>query len=390
MQEKRYTRKQMIGAVILTATLTLGGLFVVLGLVLGPEGMSVLEGFALIRTLFVGQADMTTVADEALFSMAEATGDRWTYYLDKEWHAFNEQQKANQMKGIGVRILYREDGLLITDVVPESGAAQAGLQKGETLIAVEGQPLYGETQQENKDLISGESGTQVSLTVRDAQGEERQVLALRGTWFDPPVRSEMLEQNIGYVRLYNFNTGSSEALEDAVEELLARGAKGLVFDVRQNGGGYVNELTEMLDYLLPEGIVFRQTGILGWTYEKESDAACVDLPMAVLVDRNSYSAAEIFAAQLRESVGSYIVGEHTSGKGYFQYTFPLINGGSLGLSIGSYTTGAGVWLAETGLEPDEVLSLTQEQESYFAARWLKAEEDPQLQAALAWQRTQVK
>lgn len=389
MKEKRYSKKQMVGAVILTLVLTLTAaviaLFALFAL-LGQDGMAVMEGFALTRLLFVGEADMKAAADDALSALAENTGDRWTYYLDKDWNESNEQYKANQTKGIGVRVLLREEGLLVTDVVPDGGADQAGIRAGEILTRVEGLPLYGEAQQENKDLISGEAGTEVVLTVRDEQGAEREVTALRGIWFDPPIRSKMLADQIGYVRIFNFNADVSKEFQSAVDALIGEGAKALLFDVRQNGGGYVDELTDMLDYLLPEGTVFQQTTSWGWSFTKKSDADCIALPMAVLVDENSYSAAELFAAQLRESVGAYIVGEHTSGKGYFQYPFQLSNGGSLGLSIGTYTTGSGVSLIGVGLEPDEVFSLTVEQDAYLSARWLSAEDDPQLQAAVIWLR----
>ena len=283
---------------------------------------------------------------------------------------------------IGIRVLCLEQGLLITDVVPDSGADQAGLKPGEYLVRVGDQPLYGEAQQQNMELIQGETDTMAELTVLAEDGSQRRVSVLRGIWFDPPVRSRMLEERTGYVRLFNFHTGSADALQAAVDSLVEQGAEKLIFDVRQNGGGYVKELTQMLDYLLPEGTVFQQSTDWGWSYREKSDAACIDLPMTVLMDGGSYSCAELFAAQLKESAGALLVGEHTVGKGYFQYYFPVLNGGRLGLSIGRYTTGAGVWLAKTGLEPDIEISLSQEELTYFKARWLAAEEDPQLQAAL--------
>lgn len=382
MKEKGYTKKQMVGTVLLTAALTLGGVLLLLFSLLGVQGLSVMEGYLLVRYLFVEEADMQAVADSALYAMAEATGDRWTYYLDEEWNASQTAAEANQSKGIGIRVLYQEQGLLITDVVPDSGADQAGLKPGEYLLHIGNKPLYGEDQKKNVEVIQGEEGTEAELTVLAADGSQRTVRVLRGTWFDPPVRSQLLRGNVGYVRLFNFHTGSADALQAAVEELLAQGALELIFDVRQNRGGYVKELTQMLDYLLPEGVVFQQSTDWGWSHQEKSDKACVELPMTVLMDSGSYSCAELFAAQLRESVGATLVGEHTVGKGYFQYYFPILNGGRLGLSIGRYTTGEGVWLAQTGVEPDVKISLNEEQLAYFKARWLAVQEDPQLQAAL--------
>lgn len=384
MKEKRFTKKQMVCAVLLTAALSLGGVLLLLCALLGLDGIAVMEGLVLIRTLFVEEADMKTVADRALFAMADATEDRWTYYLDKEWNEVQLEHEANRTTGIGVRVLYREDGLLITDVVPGGGADQVGLKAGETLLTVEGKSLYGAGQAANISLIQGESGTTVALAVRAEDGAEREVTALRGIWYDPPIRSSMLEGEVGYVRIFNFNRGVADAFREAVEDLTAQGAKALVFDLRQNGGGFIDELTEMLDDLLPEGIVFRQSTSWGWSFQEKSGESHIDLPMVCLVDEESYSCAELFPAQLRESAGAYIIGEHTSGKGYFQYHFPMTNGGGLGLSIGRYTTGAGVSLAGVGLEPDLLISLTEEQDGLLSARWLKPGEDPCVLAALKW------
>lgn len=382
MKEKRFTKKQMVCAILLTAALSLGGVLLLAVALLGPQGLSVLEGYVLIKTIFVGEADMDQVADQALYAMAEATGDRWTYYLDPAWNESQLQAEANQSRGIGVTVLYREEGLLVTDVVPGGGAAEAGILAGETLREVNGLPLYGENVDENRLSIQGEDGTFAKLLVRDAQGTERMVEAERRSFFNSPVRYEMLEGKVGYIRLRDFHSGAARELAAAVDDLTAQGAGALLFDMRQNGGGFLDELCDILDKLLPEGPIFYQQTSWGWSWTKQSDAAWVDLPMAVLVDQDSYSAAELFAGQLRESVNAPIVGVHTSGKGYFQYHFGLPHGGGLGLSIGKYATGGKVSLAGVGLTPDKEIALTQEQTALLRAYWLPKEEDPQLQTGV--------
>ncbi len=384
MRERRFSTRQLIWTILLTAALTLGGVLLSLCLLLGPQGLSVMEGYLLIRTLFVDKEalNMDEVADAALYAMDEATGDRWTYYLGKDWNQNQLDAEANRGRGIGVTVLRREEGFLITDVVPQGGADQAGLSAGDLLTHVERQPLFGESAQENLERIRGEDGTHVRLTVLRRNGEKQELQVLRGAFFDDPVRYAMLEGGVGYVRVKDFQSGSADSAIRAVEALRAEGARSLLFDMRQNGGGFLTELTELLDYLLPEGVIFRQTGVLGWSRETRSDADCVDLPMAVLVDQDTYSAAELFAAQLRETAGTPIIGEKTSGKGYFQYHFAMPNGGGLGLSIGRYTTGSGVSLAGVGLKPDSMLSLTEEERAGFRSFALSPEEDPQLRTAL--------
>ena len=156
---------------------------------------------------------------------------------------------------------------------------------------------------------------------------------------------------------------------------MEQGAESLIVDVRSDPGGYVAELEKILDYLLPEGPVFTQKA--RWWVESvyQSDADCVDLPMAAIVNADTYSAAELLAAQLRESVGAPIVGELTSGKGYSQVTFPLMNGGGVGLSTATYCTGSGHSLIGEGIVPDVELSLNE-------GAVMGGEDDNQLQAAI--------
>ena len=185
----------------------------------------------------------------------------------------------------------------------------------------------------------------------------------------------MLEGNIGYVRLSNFYSGSSDSFKQEVDTLVEQGAQALIVDVRSDPGGYVAELEKILDYLLPEGPVFTQKARWWFQSVYRSDTECIDLPIAVLVNKDSYSAAELLAAQLRESVGAPIVGELTSGKGYSQVTFPLFNGGGVGLSTATYCTGSGHSLIGEGITPDVELSLNE-------GAVMGEEDDNQLQAAI--------
>ena len=145
----------------------------------------------------------------------------------------------------------------------------------------------------------------------------------------------------------------------------------------------MDELTALLDYLLPEGDIFRSETKAGTKRVVTSDADCVDLPMAVLVNGSTYSAAELFAAQLQEMDRGVIVGEPTFGKGFSQQTFPLLYGGAINLSTARYYTGGGVCLIGTGLTLDREVALTEEQSAALSSGALAPEDDPQLQAAIA-------
>ena len=380
---RRFSLVHLTAAVVVTLLLTLAGVALAAWTVLGPGGLTLLEGLGLIRTSFVGEYEESDVIDNAMAGMIAGTGDRWSYYLSPESYQAEMEHRANAYVGIGVTVDYsREEGLSIVGVTAGGPAEEAGLQPGELITAVDGVSAVGEDREEAMDLIQGEEGTTVVLTVQDEAGTEREVTVERRNIESDPVSYEMLEGDVGYVQISNFFSRSADGLKAAVDDLQSRGARALVFDVRTNGGGYLDELTAMLDYLLDEGPILQTRSHTGAEEVVESDAACVDLPMAVLVNADTYSAAEIFAGELQERGVGVIVGVPTSGKGYSQQTFLLPNGGAVGLSTAAYFTGEGVSLIGTGLTLDREVALTEEQAAQLAAGTLEHGEDPQLQAAL--------
>lgn len=356
----------------------------ILGLLVGPQALTVLEGLGAVRTAFVGDYDPDAALDTAMEGLVYGLGDRWSYYLTAEGYEAQKQSRSNTYVGIGVVVRYTDERGLLIDTVRAGGPAEeAGLEPGEIITAVDGTSVAGDARYDATGLIQGEKGTDVVLTLLAPDGSEREVTVTRAPIETEPVKSEMLEGKVGYVSLSDFHSRTADQLNAAVDELVEQGAEALVFDMRNNGGGYVDEMTAMLDHLLPEGAIFRSESKAGVEHEVKSDANCVDLPMAVLVNSGSYSAAEFFAAELQEAAGARIVGEPTSGKGYSQQTIPLPNGGALNLSTARYTTGSGVSLIGTGVTLDREVRLTEEENALLAAGVLDKGEDPQLQAALA-------
>lgn len=321
---------------------------------LGRGGFTLAMAARLIDSRFVAAYDQEAMVDSALDAMVESLGDRWSYYLTPEEREENKKRGENLYTGAGFTYT-RENGeakMLVVALVEDGPAAKAGLQVGDKVVGLFGQRLTEENFDEVVNVSWGEVGSEVSMVVENEKGEERQLTLILELVERDPIRAEMLEGDLGYVAIENFHHKCADKLKEAVDGLTAEGAKGLIFDVRRNPGGFVSELTEVLDYLLPEGPIFTETSRRGRTQVTESDESCVDLPMVVLVDEHSYSAAELFAAQLRESAGAGLVGQVTSGKGYYQVVFDLPNGGGLGLSIGHYGTGSGRSLIGEGLTPD--------------------------------------
>ena len=375
MKKRRFSAVHLLAAVLLAVALTLAGGVLTLRVILGAEGLGMMEAMLLIKTKFVGEHDIGAATDQAMDALIDGLGDRWSYYMDADAYAAQQESRSNSYVGIGVTVTYPE-----TEGGP---AAAAGLVPGERITAVDGTPLTAENQQEAAAMVRGPEGTQVTLTVEDAGGGVREVTVTRATVEEHPAEGELLPDGTGLVTIRNFNSRCAEESIAAVEDLVDQGAERLVFDVRNNGGGYVSELTELLDYLLPEGPIFRSRTKEGVERVVTSDASCVDLPMAVLVNGNTYSAAELFAAQLQEMDWGVVVGEPTFGKGFSQQTFSLANGGAINLSTARYYTGQGVSLIGAGLTLDQEVALTEEEAAKLAAGTLSPQEDPQLQAALA-------
>ena len=368
MKSRRFTGIHLAVAVLLTALLCIGGSLLWFRTSVGTYGASMLEALKLVEDKFVGEYDETAAVDAALEGLVTGLGDRWSYYLTEEEYAAQNQRRTNQYVGIGVTITYeREDGLLIQEVTPGGPAEEAGLLPGEVITAVDGTSLAGDARYDGASLIQGEEGTTVSLDVMGADGTSRTVEVKRASVETDPVVSEMLEGNVGYVRLLNFYDNSANRLKEAVTELQEQGAEALIFDMRSNGGGYLNQLTDMLDFLLPEGPIFITRDKAGNEEITYSDASCVDLPMVVLVNADTYSAAEFFASEFQEQGVARIVGEPTSGKGYSQQTFGLPHGGAVAISTASYYTGSGTSLIGTGLTLDQEVYLTDEGDAQLEA-----------------------
>ena len=338
---------------------------------------------ARIYEYFIGEYDQGFMDDAAATAIVQALGDPWSYYMTAEQYGGYQDTMNNVTVGIGITIEEAEDaaGYKIIAVVQNSPAYEAGIKKNDVVTTVNGTSIVGAELSAVQELVRGEEGTKVTLTIaRDGQSLTFEVV--RKTYQLPVATYKMLEGNIGLVTIENFDARCSDETIAAVEALRGQGATALIFDVRNNPGGYKHELVKVLDYLLPEGVIFKSEDYLGNTAEDRSDASCVDLPMAVLANGNSYSAAEFFAAALVDYDAAFLVGQKTTGKGYFQTTFELSDGSAVNLSIGKYYTPNGISLAGVGLTPKYEVPVDDLTAYYIAVGALEPEEDPQIMAAV--------
>lgn len=337
----------------------------------------------LIETRFIGEADMAQAEDAAARAMVDSLGDRWSYYLTAQEFADHKEQTENAYVGIGITITADESdqGFLVIQVQADSSAQEAGILPGDIVISAQGQSTQGITVSQLRDLIRGPEGTTVAIEIlREEESmsfevERRRILT-------PVVSSEMLDGNIGLIAISNFDSRCAQESIAAIEALREQGAVALIFDVRNNPGGYATELVTLLDYLLPEGELFRSVDYTGKESIDYSDASFLDMPIAVVCNGDSYSAAEFFAAAIQEYEAGVIVGTPTCGKGYFQYTYELQDGSGIGLSVGKYFTPQGKSLAEVGIQPDISVEVDEETEAAIYYGTLEPQDDPQLLAAI--------
>ena len=330
---------------------------------------------------YIGDLDEETVADYAAVGYVTGLGDQWSSYIPAEQYEAYRMNSEGQGCGIGVAVISTEDSIRVSLVYDDSPAAQAGIKKGDYIVGAAGLTVENDGADAVIDAIRGEEGTEVTVSVR-ADGTDtvqeltmqRAVVTQKMTW------GQMLDDKVGYIRIENFHVGSAEQFNRTLDGLLADGAQSLVIDVRHNGGGRVKEMSEALDPLLPEGTIMTLRTKDGRETVYSSDADMLDLPVAVLIDDQSISAAEFFAAALQEYDRATLVGTHTTGKGRAQQTFELSDGSAVNLSVEEYFTPNGSSLAGVGIAPDIEVPLTEEQQAEFY--FLAPEDDPQLQKAV--------
>lgn len=337
----------------------------------------------LILDLFPNEVDLTEIEDAAADAMVAALGDPWSYYIPASEYDRLMESVENSYVGIGITLTdARETGSFrVHAVIPEGPADQAGMRKDDVIIKVEGESVEGLSLTDISARIKGEEGTQVSITVQ--RQEETLTLSVTRNRINTVVaKGNLLNGTIGYVRIENFVARSAEETLAVIEDLIAQGATKLILDVRCNSGGYEDELVKILDHLLPEGILVSNSDKAGKTETFESDEEFLDMPMVVLVNEDSYSAAELFAAVLREYDAARIVGSRTVGKGYYQNLFRLEDGSAVDLSVGRYFTSKGENLEGIGLIPDVEVAMDDADYEALYYGILAQDQDVQLQAAV--------
>ena len=342
----------------------------------GYELLPEVSKYASIRSLieekYIGDIDIAALDSAVFKAMTEALDDKWSYYLTAAEYKNYKDYTQNSYTGIGINISQNADtGLFdIISVTENSPAEKVGIMAGQVLVAIDDEPLSEMEIDRVRDLIKSKEGNNIKLTLLSEDQVEIDVIIKSALIFVNPISYEMLDNDIGYIKIINFEDESADGFINALEALKNQGATSYIFDVRGNPGGKLDELLAILDYLLPEGDLFISSDKAGNEIIETSDANEFIAPMAVLINADSYSAAEFFAADLAEYHWATIVGEQSTGKGRSQQTFEFDDGSAIHLSTSEYLTADRVNLAEAGgVKPDIEV---------------EADSDKQLEAAIAY------
>jgi len=285
--------------------------------------------------------------------------DRYSEYFSPEALASFNQQIEGHFSGIGTTVAPAKKGLRVMTVFPRSPADKAGIEPGDVIVSVEGESLAGQSLTDATKKIKGPEGTQVTLGVRDGKSGKTKELTITRAEVELPNVSGSVKKvggkEVGYVRMLSFSEAAHAQLAKGVEKVEKEGAEGIVLDLRHNPGGLLEEAVLSANVFLPkdEVVVSTKSRTQGDSVHKTPGDAISDLPVVVLVDGGTASAAEILAAALADDAGSTVVGTRTYGKGLFQEERDLSNGGALKLSVGEFFTPKGVNLAKShGIHPD--------------------------------------
>ncbi len=313
----------------------------------------------IINNYYIGDAEEGTLYNSAAAAMVQSLNDKWSYYMSAEEYEAYKLNTSNEYTGIGASVKINNHGEFEVFAV-ESGtpAAEAGIEVGDRIIKVDGQDVSDLDLEELSTLIRSKVNKDFTVVVADKKGNESTATLACEKIYINPVSSSLIDGNIGYIKIKNFEAGASENTQKAIEQLISAGATSFIFDVRNNPGGLLSELVDLLDYILPEGELFISIDKEGNEKIETSDKVSLKNEMVVLVNADTYSAAEFFAAALQEYNWATIVGDHTTGKARSQVTIELSDGSAVHISTRKYLTPSRVDLSEVGgISPDVSVAL---------------------------------
>jgi carboxyl-terminal processing protease len=333
----------------------------------------------IVRQSYYGDIpDIQTIIHGAIRGSLQTLGDQYTSFIEPRIAAIINEDASGEFQGIGAYVRMRDDGKLeIAGIIPNTPAEAAGLKSGDRVLEVDGQSIVGYSIYEAIALIRGPAGTQVTLLIeRPGQEKTFEVTITRARIEIPLVEAKMLEGNIAYIRLTDFSATATQQMTDALADLMSRNPKGLILDLRDNPGGWLDQALNVADLFLDRGVIATQRSKEGEEVFRSRDGGPAEsIPLVVLVNKGSASASEIVAGAIQDRGRGILIGEQTLGKGSVQRPYHLRDGSELRVTIAHWFTPNNRAINGRGLTPDIVVPWPEN---------AKPGEDPQLDRAVEY------
>jgi len=335
-------------------------LFVSAGSIIGSNYNhlgNLVKVYTLVKTQYIGEVDNTKLVDGAIRGMVEALDDPYSVYLDRETFKQLKEQIAGSFGGLGILVGIKDDYLTVVRVYEGTPAEKNGIHEGDLIVEIDGRDVRGIDLETAIGLMRGPVGTKIELTVlREGSNEPVRLKITREEISVPTVESKMIPgTGIGYILIMQFNEKTPGEVVEALTELKSQSMRALVLDLRDNPGGELGAATSIADNFVPPGPIVYIDYRSGDEDVKMADDEYLQLPMAVLVNGNSASAAEILAGAIKDTGTGILVGERTFGKGVVQTVFPLENEAGLKLTTARYLTPNKTDINKKGLQPHIVV-----------------------------------
>ena len=332
--------------------------------------------------LWQDKIDEEKLKDGAIKGYVEGLGDKYTEYISKdEMKKFTEDINGSFV-GIGIYMIADESSgkIIVYHPIPDSPADKAGIKAGDIIASVNGVEYSYDDFNTIADHIKGEVGTKVKLVI-ERDGKKLDFEIVREKIETNPITSKMLEKNIGYLNLPSFDKDVSKKLKEKIDDLIEKGAKSLILDLRNNGGGMVDECTEITDFFLDKDKIIMTTKDKKGNVQKSvtKNKKLYEIPLVILVNENTASASEILTGALKDNNRTKVIGTKTYGKGVIQSVFNLSDGSGLKITTAEYFTPNGIEINKKGITPDIQVKLPDTVKSVYS---VEEKDDTQLKKAI--------
>ena len=316
-----------------------------------------LGAMTFIESHYVQEVDRNNLIDGAISGMVRSLGDPHSIYLDSKLYSRLKSETTGSFGGIGVYMGFKDGGVQVLSVMPDSPGEKVGLMAGDSILAVNSQPISEIEPGEVALKIRGEVGSDVELLIHREGEEDKTYKITREVIKVETVFGKMLDDKLGYIRITNFSENTGKEFKDIFAKLQNEGLKGFILDLRQNPGGVITSCVEVAKEIVPKGPIVSVIQRDGETEVYNSELEAAKFPIVVLLDENSASASELLSGALQDTKAALIVGEKSYGKGSVQTVVPMFQDDGLKLTIAKYYTPNGRSIDGTGIQPDVEVKL---------------------------------